>query len=257
MQRRLLLAIPLACALRSAPEQPGKAAYQAFVAWRKAAGLTSDWDRAIAAYRSKLLTEGSTQRAVDRVLQHIESYGEAELYDNVYEEKPGFNTEPNKLLTEAVQKCKPGKALDVGMGQGRNSVYLASLGWNVTGFDVSESGLRKARETAASRSLRIHAVHASDEDFEFGEAQWDLIAVIYALEKRSVRRAPRALKPGGLVVAEAGHKSASDAPFEYTSGELPKVFEGFRIVRYEEAVGLPDWGKEPIRLVRLIAEKPR
>jgi hypothetical protein len=105
--------------------------------------------------------------------------------------------------------------------------------------------------------VKVNALLASDEDFEFGEARWDLIAMIYVIEKRSVHQVRKALKPGGLVVVEAGHKSASGAPFEYESKELLNIFEGFRIIRYEEANGIPDWGKEPIRLVRLVAEKPR
>lgn len=141
--------------------------------------------------------------------------------------------------------------------QGRNAVYLATHGWNVTGFDVSDVGLRTAERLANSRSVKIKVVLSSDEDFDFGKARWDLIAMIYAIEKRSVHRIRTALKPGGLVVIEAGHKSASGAPFEYESKELLRIFEGFRILRYEETTDIPDWGKEPIRLVRLIAEKPR
>ncbi len=131
-------------------------------------------------------------------------------------------------------------------------------GWDVTGFDVSAVGLRMAEELAKSRSLRIKTVHASDEDFDFGDVQWDLIAMIYAIEKRSVHRIRAALRPGGLVVIEAGHKSASGAPFEYDSKELLRIFKGFRILRYEEATGVSDWGEgTPIRLVRLIAQRPR
>jgi len=45
-----------------------------------------------------------------------------------------FNKQPNALLMDAIKNKKPGKALDVGMGQGRNSIYLAQQGWSVTGF---------------------------------------------------------------------------------------------------------------------------
>jgi hypothetical protein len=116
--------------------------------------------------------------------------------------------------------------------------------------------LQTAQRQAKARGVTIQTVHSSDEDFDFGESRWDLIANLYAMEKRSVQRARIALKPGGLVVVEAGHKSASGAPFEYDSNELLRIFDGFRILKYEESVGIADWSKKPIRLVRLIAEKP-
>ena len=97
----------------------------------------------------------------------------------------------------------------------------------------------------------------SYEEFDFGRTRWDLIAIIYALEKRSVHRVREALKPGGLVVVEAGHSETSGAPFEYHSNELLQIFEGFRILRYEDTGGTYDWGPETIRLVRLVAQKPR
>jgi hypothetical protein len=50
---------------------------------------------------------------------------------------------------------------------------------------------------------------------------------------------------------------AAGAPFEYGPNELLHIFEGFRIVRYEETTGSYDWGKETIRLVRFVAKKPR
>lgn len=143
------------------------------------------------------------------------------------------------------------------MGQGRNAIFLAREGWDVTGFDVAEVGLQKAREQAAALSVKIGAVHASDDEFDFGLERWDLIAIVYALEKRSVHRVRDALKPGGLVVVEAGHRETSGAPFEYDTNELLDIFRGFRILMYEDTSGTYDWGPETIRLVRLVAQKPR
>lgn len=239
-------------------QQSGKAEYDAFTRWRKTGvNSTLDWGQAVGEYRKKLTRDGRDEAGIHRAMQAIEAYGEAELYDRVYEEPPAFNTKPNRLLMDAVSGRPPGEALDVAMGQGRNSIYLASQGWKVTGFDVAEAGLRKAEQAAAAKGLAIKAVLSSDEDFDFGRNRWDLIAVLYAIEKRSVYRVRDALRPGGLVVVEAGHKSASGAHFEYESDELLKIFEGFRVLRYEEPTEISDWGKKPIRLVRLIAEKPR
>jgi 2-polyprenyl-3-methyl-5-hydroxy-6-metoxy-1,4-benzoquinol methylase len=251
---RVVFALTLT-AVAAGAQTSGKASYEAFAAWRKAAAV-DDWDTAIARYRAKLKTDGLDTRAIENALRAIETYDEGVWYDKIYTAAPSFNTEPNRLLTEAVKGRTPGAALDVAMGQGRNSVFLASQGWTVTGFDVAAAGLKAAEQRARARGLAIETVHSSDEDFEFGESRWDLIANLYAMEKRSVQRARTALKPGGLVVVEAGHRSASGAPFEYDSNELLRIFDGFRILKYEETIDVADWSGKPIRLVRLIAEKP-
>jgi SAM-dependent methyltransferase len=254
--RRAVLGLTFIAALATA-QISGKAAYNAFTAWRTAARL-ADWDAAINGYRAKLKSEGLAEASIERALRGVYAYGEAELYDTIYTGVATFNSQPNQLLVDAVRGRRPGAALDIAMGQGRNSLYLAAQGWKVTGFDVSFVGVQTALRGATERGLKIAAVHASDDDFDFGEARWDLIANLYAMEKRSVQRIRRALKPGGLAVVEAGHKSASGAAFEYESKELLEIFQGFRILHYEEPVQVSDWGHgTPIRLVRLIAEKPR
>ena len=59
-----------------------------------------------------------------------------------------YNPAPNAFLVEVARDLKPGRALDVGMGQGRNAIYLAQQGWNVTGVDISDEGIRQAKEQA-------------------------------------------------------------------------------------------------------------
>lgn len=260
----LIRYIPVALILLTIPAidaqtPPGKAEYEAFAVWRKSnPSFAGDWGKALAQYRLVLEKRGATGAGIDRAVQAINAYGEAELYDSVYAaDAPGFSTEPNQLLVQAIRGRTPGDALDAAMGQGRNAVYLAAQGWKVTGFDVSAVGLQRAQGLAKSRRVNIRTVHSSDDDFDFGKSRWDLIALIYLIEKRSVHRVREALRPGGIVVIEAGHKTASNAPFEYESGELLRLFEGFRILHYDEPTGPSDWGKEPHRKVRFVAEKPR
>jgi SAM-dependent methyltransferase len=110
------------------------------------------------------------------------------------------------LLASAILDRKPGKALDFGMGQGRNTVFLATQGWDVTGFDPSEEGVRLAQAGAAKAGVKIHAVAASDDQFDFGVAQWDLIAMTYVRSPTAhdAARIRRALAPGGIFVYENG-----------------------------------------------------
>lgn len=238
-------------------QSEGQAALDRFMQWKNApANASLPFGDALKRYREILRKDGATDTAADRTIRLIDAHHEATLYNRVYAGPPEFNTQPNQWLVEAVAGVTPGAALDVGMGQGRNALFLASKGWQVTGFDVADVGLRKAKEQAAKANLRIAAVHASDDEFDFGRERWDLIAIIYALEKRSVYRVREALRPGGLVVIEAGHVETSDASFEFRSNELIEIFKGFRILRYEDRSGTYDWGPETIRLVRLVAQKP-
>jgi 2-polyprenyl-3-methyl-5-hydroxy-6-metoxy-1,4-benzoquinol methylase len=241
--------------------QDGRAAFESFSEWKKAPGNAAlGWDEALGAYRAKLRSDGLNAEAAERMIRLVIAYDEADLYNRVYAESPKFNTQPNQLLVDAIQDLPPGKALDVGMGQGRNAIYLARKGWRVTGFDVAEVGLMVARDQAAADGIAIEAVHASDEEFDFGQERWELIAIIHAMEKRSVHRVARALKPGGIVVVEAAHVEPGGYPYGYQSNELLKIFEGFRILRYEERLGSHDFVEDRSRrerLVRLIAQKPR
>ncbi len=76
-----------------------------------------------------------------RTMSIVSSWDEGSFYDPAYAgSTPKFRTTPSRLLVEAAERRKPGKALDVAMGQGRNSVYVARLGWEVTGFDASKEG---------------------------------------------------------------------------------------------------------------------
>ncbi len=239
----------------------GRAEFEAFLQWKeKPANAKLKWNEALENYRSKLKSDGLSEEAAEKTMRLVVAYDEAELYDQVYSGQPKFNTKPNEFLVRAVEGLALGDALDVGMGQGRNSIFLARKGWKVTGFDVSEVGVRKARAEAARLGLSINAVHAADEEFDFGMNRWDLIAIIYAMEKHSVVRVRDALKPGGVVVIVASHITPGGYPFGYESGELPKIFEGFRVLKYEEKPGVPDFGKdrntrEP--LVGFVAQKPR
>ncbi len=239
----------------------GQAVYEAFLQWKaKPENAKLKWEEALQAYRSKLKSEGLSDEAAEGNIRLVAAYDEAELYNQVYAAPPHFNTEPSRILVEAIEGLSPGAALDVGMGQGRNSIYLARKGWEVTGFDVAEVGLKKAESEATKLGLKVTAIHAADEEFDFGTNRWDLITIIYALEKRSVFRARQALKPGGIVVIEASLNPPGGYPFGYESGELLRIFEGFRILRYEERLGFPDFAKDRSRrerLVGLVAQKPR
>ncbi len=199
----------------------------------------------------------------------------AKRYNSLYQDpnQTRFSTEPNELLVVATKDVKPGTALDVSMGQGRNAVYLAGKGWDVTGFDIADEGMRVAREHAAAIGKNIKTVHATLEDFDYGKERWDLIYFIYTeaslADPNYVARIYAALKPGGLVVADRPYRSLTNPQpgwIEFPEDKvnaLAKSFSGsFQIVFYEDTIGHADWQqtredrlKTDMRLVRLVARK--
>lgn len=182
-------------------------------------------------------------------------------YNELYRGRSAvFTREPNALLVEAVRNRKPGRALDVGMGQGRNALFLAKQGWEVTGFDLADEGVRQAKAEAERLGLALRAEVAGFAGFDFGEAQWDLIVLTYEPTKAIAPRIPRALRPGGIVVVEDRHLDTKRVWPAGSLGdnELMAMFPGLRVLRYEDAWARPDWSARGVseRLVRLVAEKP-
>ncbi len=111
---------------------------------------------------------------------------------------------PLQLLQETVRWRKPGRALDAGMGRGRNTIFLPSLGWDVTGYDLSPDALKAAQAAADLAKVKIQTKEARHDTFQFGESQWDLIVCAYCYMRPDEEQWPegflKALKPGGVVV---------------------------------------------------------
>ncbi|HXX24595.1 MAG TPA: class I SAM-dependent methyltransferase [Terriglobia bacterium] len=162
-----------------------------------------------------------------------------------------FVHRPTDLLVSAVKGRPAGKALDIGMGQGRNSIFLAQQGWEVTGFDPSEEGVRQARERAAKLGLHLRALVAREEDFDLRTEQWDLIVMTYVRRLRAgdADRFARALRPQGIFVYENNNVGKQN--------ELLGYFLAWRILHFEDLDTSSDWHPERTqRLERLVAVKP-
>src|SRR3954471_4924061 len=98
-----------------------------------------------------------------------------QVWNDLYSKREGKEHQFNKFLAETVKGRKPGTALDIGMGQGRNSLFLAALGWRVTGFDISEVGVKQAMAEAQKRDLKIDARVGDVDKFDYGNSKWDLV----------------------------------------------------------------------------------
>jgi SAM-dependent methyltransferase len=244
-----------------------------FVTWLRATPVGGNPAQA---YQAELQKKGvpaeESQRQSATIMRLLgeRPEGVAILYDKIYSRPvrgqpwvDGFASEPNAFLIEATRGVTPAAALDVGMGQGRNALYLAQAGWKVAGFDISDVGLNAARTSAEKKGLRITTANASYDTFDFGVDKWDLMVMTYAwapvTDPAFVRKIHASLRKGGKVVFEHFVRDAEHPYPEVVRalepGQLKNCFSGFKIDRYEEVDGVGDWGGPGSRLVRMIAQK--
>jgi 2-polyprenyl-3-methyl-5-hydroxy-6-metoxy-1,4-benzoquinol methylase len=227
-----------------------------FTNWLKHQQPNSKPGEWIGLYRQNLseqnLTQDETRRRMSIVSDSIftRRKGVEALWDKVYAgNDPIFLQTPSAIVMTAIAGRKPGKALDIGMGQGRNSVYLAAQGWDVTGFDPSREGVRIAESNAGKAGVKMHAVVSRDDEFDYGSSQWDVLVMTYVrdLTARDAAIFLKALKPGGLVVYENG---ADD------DNSVLRAFLGFQILRFEDVESSSEWNPQnKTRIQRLIAQK--
>lgn len=184
---------------------------------------------------------------------------EREDWNDVFRESTTFKTTANQFLIDVTRGRRPGSALDIAMGQGRNAIYLASQRWRVTGVDISDEGIRIAKETAAKQRLKLDAVLQDVQKYDLGTSRWDLVTLIYAGDDtKLLERIKTGLRRGGLVVVEFFHSEATQGTGigGFETGELAKQFAGWKILRDEVVDDVADWGLRKTKLVRFAAQKP-
>ena len=131
--------------------------------------------------------------------------------------EPGFTygTTPNTFLVSVIDRIPTGRVLMLAEGEGRNAVYLASLGYEVTAVDSSIVGLNKAQELAAERGVKLTTIVADLGEFRIEAEQWDGIVSCYCHIPLPIRTAlhravVNGLKPGGVFVLEGFSKEQID-----------------------------------------------
>ncbi|HEY5899073.1 MAG TPA: class I SAM-dependent methyltransferase, partial [Burkholderiales bacterium] len=155
-----------------------------------------------------------------------------------------FGTTPNAFLASNAHRLKPGqRALSVADGEGRNSVWLAEQGLDVSAFDFSPAGVEKARRLAAARGVKVRHEVATVYGYAWPEAAFDVVAAIFVQFADPKMRAflfehmARALKPGGLLLVEGytpkqlefGTGGPKQVENMYTEALLRQAFAGFAI----------------------------
>lgn len=162
-------------------------------------------------------------------------------------EEFAYGTEPNLFFKEHIEKLTPGKILFPAEGEGRNAVYAARLGWDVTAFDVSVEGKRKAELLAAKNSVTINYLLAGYDDIYFEPETFDCVVLVFAhidSDKREEyhRKMISFLKPGGFLLLEGFSKKQinnnSGGPRDfrllYSKAELETDFQHLSVLKTEE-----------------------
>jgi SAM-dependent methyltransferase len=151
---------------------------------------------------------------------------------------------PNQTVIDEVTRLRPGRALELGCGRGRHTIWLAERGWQVTAVDFADRALEVAKEHA--RDLEVDWVEADLRQYEPERAAFDL--VLYAFvqlpehERRAVlTRAAEAVGPGGTLLAvihdvrnlTEGEGGPQDASVLATPQEIAAELPGLTVERAE------------------------
>jgi thioredoxin reductase/SAM-dependent methyltransferase len=117
-----------------------------------------------------------------------------------------WSANPNGTLVNEVGDLPPGRALDVGAGEGADALWLAERGWQVTANDISAAALARVADEAARRGLAVTTLRGDANDLDaFGSASYDLVSLQYGSftrtpEQRGLRNVLAAVAPGGTLL---------------------------------------------------------
>ena len=149
---------------------------------------------------------------------------------------------PNRFLVAEVGDLEPGRALDLACGEGQNAIWLATLGWRVTGVDYSEVAIAKARARAERDGVDVDFVCADLVTYEPDARAFDLVLVLYLHIPSAQRAAIHAnaaagVGPGGtflllghdLTNLTDGVGGPSDPDILYTADEIATELTGLEI----------------------------
>lgn len=184
-----------------------------------------------------------------------------------------YGTEPNVFLAEVQKKLDlKGDALAIAEGEGRNAVFLAEQGMNVTAWDYAQSGLAKTEKLAQKRDVSVTTKLVDLNDARWVENQWDELVCIFGhfpsqLREKTLEGVKQAVKSGGYFVTEV--YSSYQIPYQsggpqnpellYAPEEFLKTFEDWRIVHFFMGEVVRNEGKLHnglAHVIQFVAQKP-
>jgi 2-polyprenyl-3-methyl-5-hydroxy-6-metoxy-1,4-benzoquinol methylase len=152
-------------------------------------------------------------------------------------------TEPAQFLVDNISLFHKGKVLDIAMGGGRNAVYLAELGFEVEGVDISAEAVEAAQKLALEHGVVIKA-HVADLEhgYRIIPEQYDLIICFDYLQRSLFKSIKEGVRGGGVIVYEtyivdqAKYGRPKNPDHLLRHNELLEIFKEFRCLRYREGI---------------------
>jgi SAM-dependent methyltransferase len=147
-----------------------------------------------------------------------------------YRTREEIDDHPAPLLVDAASSIAPGRALDLACGAGRNAIWLAHQGWNVTAIDGAEEAIRILHAHDASIDARVLDLETG-APLPFDDETFDLVAILFYLYRPLFAEAQRVVKRGGIVVCAARLRGR----YRVAPGELVQHFAGCEVLHSKEA----------------------
>lgn len=150
---------------------------------------------------------------------------------------------PAQFLVENIELLPKGRALDVAMGTGRNAIYLAKMGFDVEGVDISPEAVDTALKSAGKAGVTIKAKVADLEaGYSIEKGAYDVIICFNYLQRSLIPQIKGGLRTGGMVVFEtyiidqAQFGKPKNPDYLLKHNELLRLFYDFRCLRYREGI---------------------
>mgnify|MGYP001191155906 CR=1 FL=1 len=152
-----------------------------------------------------------------------------------------FGKAPAKFLKENYQIiAKRSVILDMGMGEGRNAVFLATKGHKVIGIDISSVAVDKANALAREFSTEIKGVVGSLDNYPIKNNSFDVILSFYYVDRKLIKKMKKWLKPGGLIFYEAHtldkleEGKLINKNYLVEKGEVLNFFKDMKVIKFQE-----------------------
>ena len=165
--------------------------------------------------------------------------------------------EPARFLVENRELLPKGRALDLAMGKGRNAIFLAKMGFEVEGVDISPEAVNAALESAEKAGVMIKAQVADlEKDFHIKAEAYDVIICFNYLQRSLITEMKNGLRCGGMIVYEtyiigqAQFGKPTNPDYLLKHNELLDMFCELRCLRYREGIF-----EGPRAIASIIAQK--
>jgi len=175
----------------------------------------------------------------------------AEYYDNLYSQQEytfgGEKGEPTNIVIGALKYINSGKVLDIGAGEGRNSLFLAEKGFEVEAVDISEVGIKKLKNSAKEKELKIKVKIADLNEIDLDDS-YDMIVcsfithhfirddVVRLFEKMKKHTNYNGLNVISSFTKDGDFFSANPTTDKYypAKGEIKDFYKDWAILEYRE-----------------------